>query len=220
MGYVGSRGLHLLTSHEANPPLVCSFAQGPGCASPSASNGPTWGYLGFGTSGNVPSNPNLNNGLAGFPNLTPEAGLRYSSLETNVSRRLARSVQALVSYIWSRCIDNGGYLGSFNSNSNGAFTNPYNTNVGKDVCSYDQTHVFKINGLIALPFDESALVKGWQISGIRAANSGMPMNIQDGYDEAGGGTRVALTPRPDYVPGCQVQGGKGKRVVQPAVFHP
>ena len=70
--------------------------------------------------------------------------------------------------------------------------------------------MFKINGLVTLPFDESALVKGWQISGIRAANSGMPMNIQDGYDEAGGGTRVALTPRPDYVPGCQVQGGKGK----------
>lgn len=48
-----------------------------------------------------------------------------------------------------------------------------NTNVHQGVCSYDQTQVFKINGLVTLPFDESALVKGWQISGIFAANSGL-----------------------------------------------
>ena len=89
MGYVGSRGLHLLTSHEANPPLVCSFAQGPRCANPSPSNGPAGG-ISDSVHRATTSNPNLNNGLAGFPNLTPEAGLRYSSLETNVSRRLAR----------------------------------------------------------------------------------------------------------------------------------
>ena len=88
-----------------------------------------------------------------------------------------------------------------------------NTNVDKGVCSYDQTQVFKINGLVTLPFDESALVKGWQISGILAANSGLRMNIQDGYDdEAAGGTHVALTPRPDYMPGCQVQVGKVNEV--------
>ena len=68
-----------------------------------------------------------------------------------------------------------------------------NTNEDKGVCSYDQTHVFKINGLVTLRFDESALVKGWQISGILAANSGLRMNILDGYDEAAGGTPVALT---------------------------
>ena len=85
-----------------------------------------------------------------------------------------------------------------------------NTNVDKGVCFYDQTHVLKINGLVTVPFDECALVKGWQISGILAANSGLPMNIQDGYDEAAGGTPVTLTPRPDYVPGCEVHVGQGK----------
>ncbi|HLK51431.1 MAG TPA: carboxypeptidase regulatory-like domain-containing protein [Bryobacteraceae bacterium] len=218
VGYVGSRGLHLLTSHEANPPLVCSFAQGPGCANPSAANGPAGGYLGFGTPGNVTSNPNLNNGLGSFPNLTPEAWLRYNSLLTSVNRRLTKNVQALVSYTWSRCIDNGGYLGSFNSNSNGAFTNPYNLNSDKAVCSYDQTHVFKVNGLVTLPFQGNALIKGWQISGILATNSGLPVNIQDGYDEAAGGTPVALTPRPDYVPGCQVQVNKVNQWYNPQCF--
>jgi hypothetical protein len=219
VGYVGSRGLHLLTEHEANPPLVCSFAQGPGCANPSAANGPAGGYLGFGTPGNVTSNPNLNNGLASFPNLTPEAWMRYNSLLTSVSRRFTRNVQALVSYTWSRCLDNGGYLPSFNSNGTGAFMNPYNTNIDKGVCSYDQTHVFKVNGLVALPFQGNAFVKGWQISGILATNSGLPLNIQDGYDEVAGGTPVATTsPRPDYVPGCQVQVGKVNQWYNPLCF--
>jgi hypothetical protein len=35
---------------------------------------------------------------------------------------------ALASYNRSRCIDNGGYLGSFNAASTAEFTNPYNTN--------------------------------------------------------------------------------------------
>lgn len=93
-----------------------------------------------------------------------------------------------------------------------------NTNVHQGVCSYDQTQVFKINGLVTLPFDESALVKGWQISGIFAANSGLRMNIQDGYDEAAGGTPVALTPRPDDMPGCQVQVGKVNELYNPQCF--
>jgi hypothetical protein len=218
VGYVGSRGLHLLTSHEANPPLVCSFAQGPGCANPSAANGPAGGYFGFGTPGSVTSNPNLNNGLGGFPNLVPEAWLRYNSLLTSVSRRFSRNVQFLVSYTWSRCIDNGGYLGSFNSNTNGAFTDPYNLNLDKAVCAYDQTHVFKANGLVALPFQGNTLVRGWQISGILATNSGLPLNIQDGYDEAAGGSPVGLTPRPDYVPGCKVQVGRVNGWYNPQCF--
>jgi len=86
--YVGPPGLHLLTSHEANPPLVCSFAQGPRCANPSPSNGPAGG-ISDSVHRATTSNPNLNNGLAGFPNLTPEVRLRYNSLQ-NISRRLAR----------------------------------------------------------------------------------------------------------------------------------
>src|SRR5712691_3049127 len=201
VGYVGSQGLHLLTSHENNPPLVCSFAQGPGCANPSFANGPAGGYFGFGTRGNVTSNPQLNTGLGGFPNLTPEAWSRYNSMLVSVNRRFSRNYQAAVSYTWSRCIDNGAYLGSFNANGSGAFMNPYNLNVDKSVCSHDITHVFKANGLVTLPFKGNRLVEGWQISGILAASSGLSVNIQDGYDEASGGVSGGIAaPRPDYAP--------------------
>jgi hypothetical protein len=218
VGYVGSRGLHLLTGQEANPPLVCSFAQGPHCPNPSYANGPAGGYFGYGTAGNVTSNPNLNNGLAGFPNLTPEAWSRYNSMLVSVNKRFAQHFQASGSYTWSRCIDNGGYLGSFNSNSTGNFINPYNLNSDKGVCAHDITHVFKLNGLLSLPFHGNRLVEGWQISGILSANSGLPLNIADGYDEAAGGTPVALAPRPDYVSGCQVHVGKVNEWYNPQCF--
>ena len=122
-----------MTSQEAHPPLVCSFAQGPGCANPSYANGAAGGYFGFGTPGNVTSNPDLNNGLASFPNLTPEAWSRYNALLVSANKRFSKSFQASASYTWSRCIDNGGYLGSFNSNSTGNFINPYNLNSDKGV---------------------------------------------------------------------------------------
>ena len=201
VGYVGSRGLHLLTSHENNPPLVCSFAQGPGCGNPSAANGPAGGYFGFGTVGNVTANPQLNSGLGGFPNLTPEAWSRYNSMLASLNKRFSRNYQAGASYTWSRCIDNGAYLGSFNSNGSGAFMNPYNLNQDKSVCSHDITHVFKVNGLVTLPFKGNRFIEGWQISGILAANSGLSLNIQDGYDEASGGVSGGVaSPRPDYAP--------------------
>jgi hypothetical protein len=201
VGYVGSRGLHLLTSQENNPPLVCSFTQGPHCPNPSYANGPAGGYFGYGNPGAVTSNPHLNTGLGAFPNLTPEAWSRYNSMLVSVNKRFSRNYQVSGSYTWSRCIDNGAYLGSFNSNSSGAFMNPYNLNVDKGVCSHDITHVFKLNGLVALPFKGNKLVDGWQISGILGANSGLPLNIWDGYDEASGGSSGGIaSPRPDYAP--------------------
>jgi len=49
------------------------------------------------------------------------------------------------------------------------------------VCGHDITHVFKVNGLVALPFNGNKLMEGWQISGIQSANSGLPPTIYDGY---------------------------------------
>lgn len=218
VGYVGSRGLHLLTQQEANPPLVCSYAEGPDCSDPSTANGPGGGYFGYGTVGNVKSNPNVNNGLGSFPNLNPEAWSRYNSMLVSVNRRFTKNFQATASYTWSRCIDNGGYLGSFNISSTAAFTDPYNTNIDKAVCSYDQTHVFKLNGLYLLPFRGNRFVEGWQFTGIITANSGLPVNVADGYDEAAGGTPVALVPRPNYNSGCTVQVGKVDEWFNPGCF--
>ncbi|HTA71334.1 MAG TPA: hypothetical protein VK776_23770 [Bryobacteraceae bacterium] len=62
------------------------------------------------------------------------------------------------------------------------------------------------------------MVEGWQISGILTAATGLALNIADGYDEAAGGTPVALAPRPDYVSGCKVQVGLVNEWYNPLCF--
>jgi hypothetical protein len=221
VGYVGSRGVHLLTQIENNPPLVCTLAQGPGCANPSSANGYAdggTGYFGYGAPGNVISNPNLNNNLASFPNLTPTSWSNYNALMVTATKRFSHNFQTVVSYTWSKCEDDGAYLGSFNNSGTAAFTNPYNLNSDKALCSQNIKNSFKINGLWALPFKGNKFVSGWQISGILAATSGLPVNVGDGYDEAAGGTPVAMVPRPNAVAGCNAQTDTSNQWFNPACY--
>jgi hypothetical protein len=99
-------------------------------------------------------------------------------------------------------MDDGGYLASLNANTTSTFTNPYNGRADHAPCGWYLNYVARVNGLVALPFRGNRLVEGWQISGILSANTGYPLNITDGYDEAAGGTPVALTPRPNLNAGC------------------
>ena len=215
VGYIGSHGVHLFTGIEQNPPLVCSAAAGPGCANPTLAagyaaftNGGAGGYVGSGQPGAVTGNPRLNPNLGTFPNLTANSTSRYNSLLVNLNRRFSHNVQMQVSYNLSHCLDNGGYLGSFNTASTGSVTNPYNQGLDKATCSHDIQNAFKVNGLYALPFKGNRLVEGWQFSGILSATSGLVYNIADGYDEAYGGNNPNnLTPRPNYVAGCDIQQG-------------
>jgi hypothetical protein len=204
VGFIGSRGLHGFTEQENNPPLACTYAEGPHCSNPSYANGFLGGYFGYGTPGAVTANGYLNPGLGSFPNVTPEATSRYNSMLISLTRRFTRNVQFSASYNLSNCISDGGWLGSFNSNGQSEFMNPYNLTLDKAPCSWNQSQVFKATGLVALPFRGNRFVQGWQLSGIVTANSGLPLTITDGYDEATGGSNYALPTRPDYVSGCQV----------------
>ena len=212
IGYVGSKGVHLMTQVNLNPPLVCLASEGPNCASPSYAKGQqafapggAGGFFGFsGVANGQPAvlpNAYLNPNLAQFGNLSPQAWSKYHSLQTSVNRRLTQSIQGQVSYTWSRCMDDGGYLGSFNTNGTSGFTNPYTSASDKGPCSYDINHVFKGNLLYMLPFKANRLVSGWQLSGIFSWSTGLPLNITDGYDQATGGSVYALAARPNLKPG-------------------
>lgn len=80
--------------------------------------------------------------------------------------------------------------------------NPYNLNQDKALCAYNQSQVFKVNSLYALPFHGNRFVEGWQISGILSATTGLPLTLTDGYNESTGlSTGSPLNPdRPNYSP--------------------
>ncbi len=206
VGYVGSRGIHLLTEEEQNPVSMTLDANG---------------VQHFGTispTGTVVDNPRLNNALGTFPDMIPTTLLRYNSLQTTLTRRFAHSMQAQLAYTYSRCVDDGAFgLGSFTSNSPAIWTNPYNQAVDKGRCSYDITHVLSVNGLVALPFHGNRLVEGWQLSGILRSSSGIPFTVSNGPDVSGLGTTNPGS-RPNAVPGCDSFVGTVSQWFNPACF--
>jgi hypothetical protein len=48
-----------------------------------------------------------------------------------------------------------------------------------------------------LPFHGNRIVEGWQITGILAANTGLPFNVTDGVDQS---NQITGVPRPNYSP--------------------
>jgi hypothetical protein len=192
VGYVGSHGVHLLTGQEQNPPTPVIDSNG---------------VFHFTNAAGVP-NPRLNPNLGYFTAPEPISTSRYNSLQTILNRRFSRNVQAQVAYTWSKCIDDGAFaVGSFNglSSTSARLENPFNQALDRGPCSFDVTHVLRVNGLAALPFHGNRIVEGWQISGIVSTYSGIPFNVYTGFDRAGFAS--GNDPRPNYIGGCDPYAG-------------
>jgi len=207
VGYVGSRGVDLVSPMDFNPPVPTIDANG---------------VYHFGTlqaNGTVLSNPRVspNRQLLSFGSLTPQFDSRYNSLQTSLNRRLSKNFQVQAAYTLSNSIDNGGYLSSYNSNVAGALENPFQRSVDNSPSSFDVRHVLRVNGLAMLPFHGNVFVEGWQLSGIVSATSGTPVTLLDGFDMAGSGT----SPRPNYVAGCNPYSGtyNGQQVGGPNLWY-
>jgi hypothetical protein len=156
----------------------------------------------------VTPNPRLNPGIQFMVTDRPISDSRYNSLQVSLNRRLSRSVQAQVSYTYSKCMDDGAFgVGSFNALNvtPSAIENPFNQKNDKAVCSYDIPHVFRLNGLWVLPFHGNKFIQGWQLSGVMNKYNGVPINVNSGFDVAG--FTSGNVPRPNYVAGCDPYAG-------------
>jgi hypothetical protein len=192
IGYVGSHGVHLITGREANPPTPVIDSNG---------------IYHFTNAAGV-ANKRLNPNLAYFPTEQTISTSRYNALQAILNRRFSRSVQAQVAYTWSRCMDDGAFgVGSFNGSAvtPSAIENPFNQAIDRGPCSFDITHVLRVNGLVALPLRGNRIVEGWQISGILNTYGGVPVNVNTGFDRAA--FTSGNTPRPNYVDGCAPYSG-------------
>ena len=181
VGYVGSHGVNLITGQEQNPVPYTIDAQGVYHFAPAAI-------------GSNRSNP----ALAGFSLGVNGTNSRYNSLQASLNRRLSHSVQAQVSYTYSKCLGTGdATLGSLSGNSPVLYSNPHDRQPDYSVCGYDVKQALRINSLVALPFRGNRLIEGWQLTGILAANTGLPFNVTDGVDQS---NQINGVPRPNYSP--------------------
>lgn len=181
VGYVGSRGIHLIAGSEQNPVPYTIDSTGVYHFAPT-------------NAGSRRTNPNM----AGFSLGVNGSNSRYDSLQASLNRRLTRNVQAQLAYTYSKCLSTGdAVVSSLSGNAPTLYSNPYDWKADYSVCGYNVTQALRLNGLITLPFQGNRLVEGWQISGILAASSGLPFSVSDGVDQS---NQINGVPRPNYAP--------------------
>ena len=193
VGYVGSRGRHLLSTIESNPgnPQLCLdilAALGPatGCGpfleDTIYPNVPGLGTVNGTRPYSVTSGRGLANGQLDFQSNTWEATVAnstYDALQASVEKNLGR-FRFLAAYTWSKSFDD----------SSGFYDqiNPYTALHARSLSTFDVTHNFVVSYSYDLPFAKSThgvrgkVLGGWSISGITRFTTGFPITLSENDD--------------------------------------
>jgi hypothetical protein len=175
VGYVGSKGTKLPLTHLINQAILASPSnpvngQTTNTAANAALRVP---YLGFSPAGLTMNRTNSDS--------------RYNSLQTSLTKRFSSGLQFLLSYTWSKSMDNNsGASGSTTSSVPGDQTKLWQARALSD---YDRTHRVVFSYIYQIPAwgfglnDSSfgrAFFSGWQVSGVALKQSGTPFSVSDG----------------------------------------
>ena len=184
ISYVGNRGVHLLGQIDLNQIRPGAFASTQ-VQPASTCKLSTTGALAF-TSSTCERPLNQIRPYLGYNAINATATIfnsNYNSLQVSLRKQFAHDSQFAVNYTFSRALTN---------NQSDRSTAPQNTyNIAGDYgrSALDRTNILTLNGVWALPwfYDQKGLVGraigGWELSGIFAANSGLPLTAT----MAGGG---------------------------------
>ncbi len=168
IGYIGSKGTHLISRRNLNQPIngVRPFQR-------------------LSTSSPILPGTNLGN----ITQVESGGNSSYNALWTSISQRLVHGLQFNASYTWSKSLD-------YNSFSTGGIVgqDSYNLRGDRGLSDFDARHRFVFNGIYDLPFRGNRFVNGWQFAAIVQLQSGSPVNIVTSNSTVNG---IANTLRPD-----------------------
>ena len=168
VGYIGSKGTHLILRRNLNQPIN--------------------GVRPFPTlSQSSPILPGTN--LGNITQVESGGNSSYNALWIKGSQRLARGLQFQAFYTWSKSLD-------YNSFSTGGIVGQDSYNLKGDwgLSDFDARHRFVFNGIYDLPFRGNCLLDGWQLAAIVQFQSGSPINIVTNNTTVNG---IGNTLRPD-----------------------
>ncbi len=170
VGYVGTRGTHLLRSRSLNQALPASTTNSI-----------------RGVTSNTVANIGLRVPVQGVPpdalDMVESAGVSsYNGLEVSLNKRLSEGLQLLGSYTFSKTLDSD--PGNINGSSAGNTLTLGDQNSASQRwgrASFDRTHRLIVSGTYALPSPSdrlaSALFGGWSTSGVLTLQSGVALTI-------------------------------------------
>ena len=163
IAYVGSKGTKLLTARDINQPQPSALPPG------------------------LPFVPRPDPRFDDIDLLESRATSNYHSLQTRFQQRLTRGLAVLISYTFSKSIDNASNF--FSSAGDPNFPqNSYNVRAERGRSNFDVPHRFVASYSYDLPFGRgkahlanagwaTTLLSGWQTFGIVTVQSGRPFTV-------------------------------------------
>jgi hypothetical protein len=163
IAYVGSKGTKLLTARDINQPQPSALPPG------------------------LPFVPRPDPRFDDIDLLESRANSTYQSLQARFERRLSRGLAALVSYTWSKSIDDASNF--FSSAGDPNFPqNSYNLGAERGRSNFDVRHRLSASYSYDLPFGKgrryladdgwmSTILSGWQSFGIVTLQTGRPFTV-------------------------------------------
>ncbi|HKX26501.1 MAG TPA: TonB-dependent receptor [Blastocatellia bacterium] len=216
-GYVGSRGVNLLTGDSSNVRRDYQIVNGQK-------------FFPAGTGQRI--NPNF----AAVQQLGFNGDSYYHALQLSANRRQSAGLQFQVAYTLSKSLDTNSATDSVFSN--GTFgadrQDPYNPAMDRARSDFDARHNLVANFMWDLPVGKGhpiggniggnlgKLVNGWSMGGILNFKSGFPFGVVLGFDRARSGIDNPQSQRPDVAPNVELSNavtGDPNRYVDPTFFR-
>jgi hypothetical protein len=220
VNYVGNHGTHLITSslnrNQLNPTYL---AKGQATLNSLVTN-PFYGHIAAGTSSCGLDQPTVVQSqlLTPYPqfcgvgeNDAPVGFSNYNALQVSYNHRFSQGLTALVSYTYSKFLDNVEGNNSWSYAGNPGPANTYNLAAEKSVDGSDVPHSLVASYVYQLPVGRGkafgsninrltdAVVGGWEVSQIATFKQGIPISVSGSDIASYGGN-----PRPDVVGNVQV----------------
>jgi hypothetical protein len=119
--------------------------------------------------------------------ITPGAGSSYNALIAKFSRRFSNGLQAVVTYQWSKAIDNSSETQGWEIGDQER--NVYDTSIDRSISAHDVPQAFTASVTYDLPFGKgrkllpqanrvvNAIVGGWQLATAVRLGSGLPLGF-------------------------------------------
>ncbi len=172
VGYVGTRGTHLVRQRSLNQALSAS------------ANKPVRGVT-ENTLANVPSRvPILGVPSDSLVEMESEGTSWYNGLEVSLTKRLSHGFQLLASYTFSKTLDSDGADINSTSSGNALTLGDQNSPAQRwGRASFDRTHRFVFSETWSLPSPSAGLRRvllgGWEFASIVTIQSGSALTIAD-----------------------------------------
>ncbi len=208
LAYVGSRGIHLWSLHDANPVIPSSVVDGiPQWVPPP---GPFPGFFCPDGAISFVNSCRENPALSTVGEFSTVGDSWYNGLQVGVVKALARGLQFQSSYTYSKLLDTTqGQIADVADGSD-APSNPFNTRFDRGPTAFDARHNWRFNLLYHFPDIQSdhfvtKLLHGWWMGNIVALQTGFPFTPLVGFNQSNselglGDLGIALAnDRPDFV---------------------